>query len=243
MMRYSFGGVSLRIIKFKVNSFSPPSFTFDDGLGGAFGSFVNIPVGPTTVACNGNAGACIPQPGTSTVLDTLADRLMYRLGYRNRGNTESLVVTQSVDPDGAGSQQSALRWYEVRNPSGNPPTLFQNATFNPDSTNRWMGSIAMDKNGNLALGYSVSSGTVFPGIRITGRLRSEVRNQMQAEAVIIGGTGSQTGGLDRWGDYSTMRVDPADDCTFWYTTEYIAQNGSFNWRTRIASFKFPNCTP
>jgi hypothetical protein len=104
-----------------------------------------------------------------------------------------------------------------------------------------MGSIAMDKNGNMALGYSVSSGTVFPGIRITGRLRSEIRNMLQAETVMQSGAVSQTGTLTRWDDYSTMSVDPADDCTFWFTTEHIGANGTFNWRTRMASFKFSSC--
>ena len=99
----------------------------------------------------------------------------------------------------------------------------------------------MDKNGNMALGYSASDATIPPGIRITGRLRSELRNQMQAETVIQNGGGSQTGTLTRWGDYSTMRVDPADDCTFWFTTEYLGASGTFNWRTRIASYKFSNC--
>lgn len=193
------------------------------------------------VPCNGTGGTCIPQPGTTNLLDTLGGRLMYRLGYRNRAGVESLIVSQSADPDGAGAQASAVRWWEIRNLNANPPTLFQNATFNPDTTNRWMSSIAMDKNGNMALGYSVSSSTVSPGIRVTGRLRTEIRNRMQTERVIVNGTGSQTGTLTRWGDYSTMRVDPSDDCTFWYTTEYIGANGTFNWRTRIASFKFANC--
>jgi hypothetical protein len=244
MLRFRTGtsgtGRALRLMRFKVNSFSPPSITFNDGQGGALGSNIDMPIN-NLPACNGFADACIPQFGTTTLLDTLGDRLMYRLGYRNRGGVESLVVNVSGDPDGAGPQASAVRWFEIRNPSAATPTLFQNATFNPDSTNRWMGSIAMDKNGNMALGYSASSAAINPGIRITGRLRSEVRNQMQAETVIQDGTGSQIGTLTRWGDYSTMRVDPADDCTFWFTTEYIAANGTFNWRTRIASFKFANC--
>ncbi len=238
MMRQS-TAPALRYLKFKVNSFTPANFTFDDGFGGAPGSFVNIPL-IMTRACNGGGGTCINQPGTATQLDTLGDRLMYRLGYRNRAGVESLVVSMSADPDGAGAQRSAVRWWEIRNPSGNPPTLFQNSTFNPDSTNRWMSSLAMDKNGNMAMAYSVSSGSVFPGIRITGRLRTEIRNQMHTEAVLVNGGGSQTG-FTRWGDYSTMRVNPADDCTFWYTTEYYNATSAFTWRTRIASYKYNNC--
>jgi hypothetical protein len=104
-----------------------------------------------------------------------------------------------------------------------------------------MPSMAMDKMGNIAIGYSASSATVFPGVRVTGRLRSDLRNRLQNEYIVVNGTGSQTGTLVRWGDYSTMLVDPADECTFWYTTEYTTANGTFNWNTRIFSFKFPNC--
>jgi hypothetical protein len=241
IMRYSFGGISLRMMKFHPDFVTPANSTLNNGFGGATGTFVELNVSPTTVSCNGSGGTCIPQPGTTNTLDTLADRLMYRLAYRNRAGAESLTVSQSVDADGAGPNQSQVRWYEIRNPSAVTPTLFQNATFGPDSTNRWMPSLAMDKVGNMALGYSASSATVFPSIRVTGRLRSELRNRMQNEFTVVAGTGSQTGALTRWGDYSTMQVDPADDCTFWYTTEYIGANGAFNWRTKLFSFKFPSC--
>jgi hypothetical protein len=140
---------------------------------------------------------------------------------------------------GAGSVVGA-RWYEIRSPNGTP-TLFQQGTFSPDSTYRWMGSIAVDKAGDMALGYSVSSTSVDPGIRYTGRTTSDPSGSMETEASIVEGTGVQNGGLARWGDYSSMSVDPIDDCTFWYTTEYIKTTGSFNWLTRISSFKFPNC--
>ena len=241
IMRYSFGGIPLRYMKFHVDFFTPANSTLNNGFGGATGTFIDLGVSPTTVACNGAAGNCIPQPGTANTLDTLADRLMYRLAYRNRSGAESLTVSQSVDTDGAGPIASQVRWYEVRNPFATTPSLFQNATFAPDTTNRWMPSVAMDKVGNMAVGYSVSSGSVFPSIRVTGRLRSELRNRMQNEFTVVAGTGSQTGTLTRWGDYSTMQVDPSDDCTFWYTTEYIGANGTFNWRTRLFSFKFPAC--
>ena len=163
---------------------------------------------------------------------------MYRLAYRNFGDHESLVVDHSVT---AGSSVG-VRWYELRNPNGNP-TIFQQGTYAPDSAYRWMGSIAMDHVGNIGLGYSVSSGTTHPGIRYTGRLAGDALGTMtQGEGTIITGGGSQTGGLQRWGDYTSMSVDPADDCTFWYTDEYVAANGSFNWHTRIGSFKFPSCS-
>jgi hypothetical protein len=136
---------------------------------------------------------------------------------------------------------SGVRWYEIRNPNTAAPTIFQQSTFAPDTSFRWMGSIAMDKMGNMALGYSVSSASMHPSIRYTGRMAGDTRGTMQAENTIINGTGSQLRNLSRWGDYSAMTVDPVDDCTFWYTTEYLKANGTFNWSTRIASFKFPDC--
>src|SRR5690348_501593 len=104
-----------------------------------------------------------------------------------------------------------------------------------------MGSIAMDKVGDIALGYSASSSSAFPSIRYTGRVPSDPAGTLEAESSILAGGGSQTGNLHRWGDYSSMSVDPVDDCTFWFTTEYLKTSGSFNWSTQIASFKFPGC--
>jgi len=161
---------------------------------------------------------------------------MYRLAYRNFGSHEALVVNHSIT---AGSGVG-VRWYEIQSPASNP-VVFQSGTFAPDSSYRWMGSIAMDKAGNIALGYSVSSGSLHPAIRYTGRVPSDPLGTMETETSIIEGPGSQIGFLSRWGDYSSMSVDPVDDCTFWYSSEYQPSNGSFNWHTRIASFKFPGC--
>ena len=201
----------------------------------------SIPVASFSQACSG--GTCIPQPSTSNKLDSLADRLMYRLAYRRFSDGhEALVVTHSVVVSGSKrSQVDGVRWYELRNPSAGTPTVFQQGTFSPDSTNRWMGSIGMDKNGDIALGYSASSGSVFPSIRYTGRVPTDTAGTMEAENSIFAGSFSQTGTLHRWGDYSAMQIDPSDDCTFWYTNEYLPANGSFNWATRIASFKFSSC--
>jgi hypothetical protein len=167
---------------------------------------------------------------------------MFRLAYRNFTDHESLVVTHSVKV-GTSRQNpyTGVRWYEIRTP-GTTPTVYQQSTFSPDTSYRWMGSVAMDKQGNMALGYSASSSTLHPAIRYTGRLATDALNSMQAENSILEGLGSQTGSnLARWGDYSAMTVDPVDDCTFWYTNEYLKTNGAFNWSTRIASFKFPGC--
>jgi hypothetical protein len=199
----------------------------------------SIPVASFTSACSG--GTCIPQSGTSQKLDSLADRLMYRLAYRNFGSYESLVVTHSVNVGTSRkSQYSGVRWYEIRNPDGTP-TVAQQSTFAPDSSFRWMGSIAQDKQGNMALGYSVSSSTMHPSIRYTGRAASDPASTMGTEVSIVQGTGSQLPNLSRWGDYASMTLDPDDDCTFFFTTEYLKANGTFNWSTRIASFKFPSC--
>jgi len=200
---------------------------------------VSLAVPAFTAACSG--GSCIPQPNTRQKLDSLADRLMYRLAYRNFGDHEALVVNHSVKASGnKHSQVVGVRWYEVRNPSTSP-SLFQSGTYSPDSTDRWMGSIAMDKAGDIAVGYSASSGTVFPSIRYSGRTPTDPLGTLQTENVIQTGGGSQLTNLNRWGDYSAMSVDPVDDCTFWYTTEYLKSSGTFNWSTRIASFKFPGC--
>ena len=204
----------------------------------------DIPVTPFTIGCPSSfGGACVHQPTISTRLDSLADRPMYRLPYRNYGSREVLVLNHSVQQPGAAANGPlGVRWYELRNPNA-AVSVYQQGTYAPDTGSRWMGSVAMDKKGNMALGYSVSSDAVFPGVRYSGRLRSEPSGFLETEASIIAGTGSQTGTGNRWGDYSSMSIDPTDDCTFWYTQQYIASTGGFNWKTRIASFKFKNCTP
>ena len=197
--------------------------------------------GPTTISVASFATACfsqcVPQPGTTTRLDALGDRLMFRNAYRfdGFGQPEKLVLNHSISGGGG----VAVRWYELRNPQS--PTLFQQGTIVPDANSRWMGSIGMDRAGNIAVGYSVSSTSVFPGVRYTGRVPTDPLGTMQSEATIINGSGSQTG-LTRWGDYSAMTIDPRDDCTFWYTQEYMQATGSFNWRTRIGAFKFNACS-
>jgi len=220
------GSNSLNLWKFHVD-FANPSNTTLTGP-------TNIAVAAFNDACGG--GTCVPQAATSQKLDSLGERLMYRLAYRNFGDHESLVVTHSV---AAGSSTGA-RWYELRSP-GTTPSVYQQGTYAPDASFRWMGSIAMDQVGNIALGYSVSSSTMHPAIRYTGRVPSDPLGTLEAETSILEGTGSQTRNLNRWGDYSSMSIDPVDDCTFWYTNEYLNSNGTFNWNTRIASFKFSSC--
>ena len=224
----NFGSSSLNLWKFHAD-FSDSSQTMFSA------SPTAIPVAAFSTACNGG-GICIPQNGTTQKLDSLGDRLMYRLAYRNFGDHESLVVNHSVT---AGTVVG-VRWYELRD-LGGLPTVFQQGTFAPDSTYRWMGSMAMDQAGDIGLGYSASSSTIRPAVRFTGRAPSDPPGTMQTETSVVAGGGSQVNGLSRWGDYSSMSVDPVDDCTFWYTSEYLQSSGSFNWSTRIVLFKFAGC--
>src|SRR5258708_3973071 len=223
----NFGTNSVNFWKFHVDWVTPANTTLTGPA--------NIAVAAFSAACNG--GTCIPQLGTSEKLDSLGDRLMYRLAYRNFTDHESLVVNHSV---ATGSGNVGVRWYELRSPNG-APAVYQQGTFAPDSNYRWMGSIAMDQAGDIALGYSVSGSGMNPAIRFTGRAPGDALGTMQAETVAINGTGSQLPNLNRWGDYSAITVDPVDDCTFWYTNEYLKASGTFNWSTWINSFKFPGC--
>jgi hypothetical protein len=180
-----------------------------------------------------------PQPGTTETLDALSDRAMYRLAFRIFNDHESVVLNHAVI---AGAANSGVRWYELRSPisTSGSFSIFQQGTYAPDSDYRWMGSAAMDQAGDIGLGYSVSGPSTFPSVRYTGRTPDDPLNTMESEGVIINGTGSQTG-YDRWGDYSSMRIDPSDDCTFWYVNEYLPNTSSAGWYTRIGSFKFSNC--
>ena len=199
--------------------------------------------------CAPTSRDCLPQPGIidpSQYLDILSyrQRPTWRLAYRNFKGYEVLVTNQSVE---ASPGSAGARWYEIRR-TGSTYSLFQQGTYAPaDGIHRWMGSIAQDKKGNMALGYSVVNGTsVFPGIRYTGRLAGDTPGEMtQGEGVVINGDGVQTTTNSRWGDYTSMNIDPVDDCTFWYVNEYYTLAGQASspagWQTRIASFKLPGC--
>ena len=200
-----------------------------------------IPVAAYGAACNG--GACVPQPGTKQKLDSLADRLMFRLAYRNTDGIERMVVNHAVMVNQTKRPQSgnaALRWYEIRN-LGTTPTIHQQSSFSPSTDFRWMGSAAMDKQGNMALGYSVSSATRRPSLAYATRMAGDAAGTLSGETFIVNGTGSQLSNLSRWGDYTHMSIDPVDDCTFWYVGQYLKQNGTWNWSTRIASFRISSC--
>ena len=228
------GTTGLRFWKYSVNWANPAS---------------SILTGPTTVAVTAYnqlcaaTRSCVPQPNTTVGLDGLGDRLMFRVAYRNFGTHQSLVINHSVNAATSGTR-AGVRWYEVRNPHAVTPIIYQQGTYAPaDGASRWMASAAQDNDGNIAVGYSVSSSSVHPSIHYTGRLASDPLNTLpQGEVNLISGSGSQTGPGYRWGDYSHMSVDPSDDCTFWFTTEYMPSTGRHPWATQIGSFKFGTCT-
>jgi Bacterial Ig domain len=242
----------LQVWPFHVDWTTPTNSTF--GPVGATDTGVVLPTAPFDSNMCGYSPNCIPQPGTDPFgdpappVDALADRLMYRLAYRNFGDHESLVLNHTVDVDG--TDHAGVRWYEVRHDPASGAaggwTIRQQGTYAPDARHRWMGSIAMDGAGNIALGYSLSDGTVTsPSIAYTGRLAGDPLGQLpQGEVLAMAGAGSQLDSSGRWGDYSAMSVDPTDDCTFWYTQEYYASTDFLfgrNWQTRIIPFKFASC--
>jgi hypothetical protein len=222
---------------FHVDFANPSKSTFT-GFGGTMP--VSVPI--FTLSCGGTAGNCIPQPHVGTLLESLGDRLMYRLAYRNFGDHQTWLVSHNVTTAGG---QVGERWYEFRAPEASSAlSVYQSGTFaGPlgDTNNRWMGSIAMDKAGDIALGYSISSRLVFPSINYAGQTAGDPLGTMESEAIILNGTGSQKDTGGRWGDYTSMALDGADDCTFWYTNQYYTTTAAFSWSTQLASLKFPNC--
>jgi hypothetical protein len=210
-----------------------------------FGLTAQLPVAEFDSAfpCAPGPRNCIAQPGTENKVDILSyrQRPTWRLAYRNFGQYESLVTNQSVE---ARPGLAGMRWYELRRPRGAATmSLYQQGTFAPDDgVHRWMGSIAQDRKGNMAMGYSVSNAVdVYPGIRYTGRRAGDPAGLMaRGEPTLIAGSGSQLTSA-RWGDYTAMHIDPVDNCTFWYTNQYYAVSSPNGWQTRIGSFTFPSC--
>jgi hypothetical protein len=225
----NFGSNSLNLWKFHAD-FAASSFSLS--------SATNLPVATFSKACGG--GTCIPQKGTNNQLDSLADRLMYRFARRQFPSYDAYVVNHSVASNGV----AGIRWYELQTATNlTAPVVYQQGTYQPDTAHRWMGSIAMDKSGNIVVGYSKSSGSMFPDIFYTARTPADALGTLPNGEVSLGAVpgGSQTGTLHRWGDYSSLSLDPADDCTMWYTTEYLQTNGTWNWSTRIGKIKPPGC--
>ena len=210
----------------------------------------NFPCGVVAGSQPPSARDCLPEPGVtdgSRFLDILSyrQRPTWRLAYRKFGAYESMVTNQSVE---AMPSIAGVRWYEIRRVNGEY-SIYQQGTFAPDDgVDRWMGSIAQDNAGNMGLGYSVVNGIdVYPGIRYTGRLKGDALGQMTlGEGTIKDGSGVQLTTSSRWGDYTSMNVDPVDDCTFWYVNEYYELSGVIGvntapFQTRIGSFQLPGC--
>lgn len=225
---------SLDLWKFKVNWTNPTASSFGDS---SQKPNTTIQVKHFVDAPSLDSGT-VPQIGTTQKLDALGDRLLYRLAYRRfSDHHESLVVNHCVK----GTAVAAIRWYEIRDPNGQA-TVFQQGTFSPDNTCRWVGSVAMDKFGNIALGYSASSSASHPSIRLAVQKANpdpSGRGILSAEQTLKESKSSQDG-VSRWGDYSCISVDPVDDSTFYFTTEYLAQPNKGDWSTRIVSFTIEN---
>ena len=191
--------------------------------------------------------ACIKQQGTNNTLDSLSyGYMMQRLTYRNFGTYQTLLFNHTVAADGDPSHDHAgIRWYELRKPIGRthgPWEIYQQGTYAPDANDRWLGSIAMDVNGNIALGFGVSGHDVYPSLHYAGRRPTDPLGTLPlGEKSLIDGGGAQLHEFN-FGDYSQMTIDPVDDCTFWYTgTYYQATTRDYDWHTRIGSFRFADC--
>ncbi|HEY2800056.1 MAG TPA: dockerin type I repeat-containing protein, partial [Chthoniobacterales bacterium] len=214
------------------------------GTGMTFTQVVPSPAAaPFTFLCPGTR-ACVPQLAPQTNLDGLSDRLMFRFAYRNYGTpsapNESSVANFTVNSGGV----AGVRWFELKEVTNGPVTVNQEATYQPDATWRWMASVAMDHSSNLAVGFSASDPTIHPQIRYAVHVAAtDPPSMLSGETHLFDGTGSQSATGNRWGDYSCMTVDPIDDTTMWYTQEYYATNSSFNWRTRIGSFRIDPSQP
>ncbi|MBV9096886.1 MAG: hypothetical protein JO079_02410 [Frankiaceae bacterium] len=214
-----------------------------------------LPVAPYNDACLVSAApeipngyGCIPQPGSGpsgyvSALESTGDRLMFRLAYRRFADGhESMVVNHAANGGFPTGAVSGVRWYELSRRVGAwsiARQAKQQGTYAPDLNSRWEGSVAMDRAGDIAMGYSLSGPATFPSIALTGRLYGDPPGEMRAETVAVSGMGSQI--IPRWGDYSAMTLDPTDDCTFWFTSEYLKVPGTFNWSTAIVSARFPSC--
>jgi hypothetical protein len=220
----------IRVWAFDVDWNNPNLSTFNE--------IQTLTVEPFTfyLCSGGGLEPCIPQPDGAPLLDALTGFSMQPLQYRNFGNYETMVFNHTVNADGNGL--AGIRWYELRKENEvDGWYIYQQGTYAPDEHYRWMGSIAMDARGYIALGYTVSSTSVYPSLRYTGRHPDAPLGEMTfTEEEIIAGGGSQTGSPHRWGDYSMMAVDPSNDTTFWYTGEYMATTSGWGWSTRIAAF-------
>jgi len=242
------GGVTLTQVHarfFHVDFVTPANSTL--GLGANHTPNAEITVNGFVDAFTNSGTLLVPQQGTAQRLDTLGDKIMTPVVYRFDGGNESLWASNTVCTDALCTQPTGIRWYQFDVTGGTfPATPVQQQTWTngDDGLYRFMSSIAVDQNGNTAIGYATSSSTAFPGIRYAGRLSSDPPSNLgQGEATLFSGTGSQTGTNGRWGDYSMTTIDSSDNMTFWTVGEYYTTTSSFNWHTRVGKFQFPGGTP
>ncbi len=201
------------------------------------GEPTKMPVAPYHYLCNGQLTNCVPQPGTDRRLDAQGDKIMQRLVYRRIGNRESVIAAHSINTEAAGG---GVRWYEFRVDNKRNVTLYQQGTYAPSKDYRWMPSAGMDRNGNIAIGYSYGGSEIFPGQRLAARLANDPKGQLTSkESVLVEGEDVQTTTL-RWEDYTTLAMDPSDDCTFWYVGDYI-KKAAQSYSSKIGAFKVPSC--
>ncbi|MFZ1220593.1 MAG: carboxypeptidase-like regulatory domain-containing protein, partial [Chthoniobacterales bacterium] len=241
---------AIRLFNFHADFAVPANSTFTERAGS-----------PLPVAAfdsrNPAGRADIEEPAPAAAadyIDSIGDRLMLRMMYFNRGGTETLTTCHTVNAGTipapglnptVAEYKAATRYYILQKTTpGGAYSVLDQATFSPDTVERWMGSTATDNAGNLAVGYSISNTSVFPGIGYAGRLLSDPPNTLSGEQVMFNGTGVQIGTSNRWGDYSNMSLDPTDDASFWYTQEYYATSpaAGFAWQTRVGTFKFTTTT-
>jgi hypothetical protein len=229
------GGGGDRIELFRLR----PDFTAP--ANSTFARVKTFPVTPFTyTVCGFFNFNCIPQRGTAQRVDAVSEWPMHRFAYRRFTNRQSLVGNFTID---VGSDRAGIRWFELRN-TGTAVggwTLFQQGTHAPGNIHRFMGSIAIDERGNIALGYSASSTTMFPAVRYATRERTDPLGTLEPERTLRAGGGSQTGS-NRWGDYSGMSVDPVTDCQFWHTNQFYNPSSASNWKTVVGAFTMPGCT-
>lgn len=196
-----------------------------------------IDVAPYQYLCGGQLTSCVPQPGTDRRLDAQGDKIMPRFIYRNLGRYEALVAVHSINSAAGGG---GVRWYEFRMNSRRDPVLHQQGTYAPDGFYRWMGSPAMDRQGNIGIGYSFGGAPNFAGQRFAARLAADPPGQLTfAETVLVQGKSAQTTTL-RWQDYTQTAMDPTDDCTIWYGGDYL-KTAATAYSTRIGGFRIPGC--
>ncbi|HEX6464452.1 MAG TPA: hypothetical protein VFZ98_08370 [Vicinamibacterales bacterium] len=200
-----------------------------------------IAVAPYHYLCDGQLTNCVPQPGTDHRLDAQGDKIMSRVVYRRIGSRESIVAVHSVNTAAGGG---GVRWYELQIDNARNVTVKQQGTYAPDNFFRWMASPAIDRVGNIGIGYSFGGAPNFAGQRFAGRLANDPPGQLTLrEAVLAEGEASQSSAprtTERWEDYTTTAMDPSDDCTIWYVGDYLKKDAT-SYSTRIGSFRMPGC--